>query len=105
MTFSHWLTVEQDLRLAFESSINMGYHLDRVLNTGGRPEGCGGRAAGQAVVARRLGAAHVHLGADPGQRLPAGDRHRARRLLPWQGMRQSRVLPFVISSVQLVYLL
>jgi hypothetical protein len=49
------------------------------------------------VVARRLGAAHVHLGADPRQRLPAGDRHRARRLLPRKGTRQSLVLSFFIS--------
>ena len=55
-------------------------------------------------MARRLGAAHVHLGANSGQRLSAGDRHRARRLLPWQGTRQSRVLPFLTSSVQLVYI-
>ena len=26
MTFSHWLTVEQDLRLALESCTNKAYH-------------------------------------------------------------------------------
>ena len=83
----------------FRVMYQQGISFDCVLNTGGRPEGYGGRATGQALVARRLGAAHVHLGADPRQRLPAGDRHRARRLLPWQGTRQSRVLSAFLDFI------